>query len=166
MFSRFLTSAFAISIALSTSSLAIAADEKSGEKAFQSLAKLLVGGTWTRGADSGFRHKYTWAIDGQFVHRVAEGGPLSDVGIIGVDPETNLCTWWTFNEDGSVGKLKCTLESQGVWILEEHGKGSKGEHHYKGRASRVDGDTIKEEVLEWVINGNPQEKGTFEWKRK
>ena len=112
-----------------TSTTAIAQGEltaKDGKAAFQSLAKLVVGGVWTRSDDEQYRHSYEWAIEGKFVHRTAKGGPLPDVAMIGVDPKTKQCVWWFFNQDGSVGKSICKLEKNGVWSFDGTTEGSKG----------------------------------------
>ena len=141
------------------------AAEENGKAAFQSLAKLVVGGVWTRTDDEQYKHSYRWAIKGKFIHRVAKGGPLPDVAMIGVDPKTQQCVWWFYNQDGSVGKSVCTLEKDGAWSFVGTSEGSKGKNSYKGRAIRVDDNTIKIETEEWIANGEKQESGTFTWKR-
>jgi hypothetical protein len=125
----------------------------------------VVGGVWTRTDDEQYKHSYKWAIEGKFVQRTVKGGPLPYVTMIGVDPKAQQCVWWFFNQDGSVGKSICKLEKDGVWSFDGTTEGSKGKTSYKGRAIRVDENTIKEEAVEWIVNGEKQETGTFTWKR-
>jgi hypothetical protein len=146
----------------------VSAEEKDDAKvkaSFDSLAKLLIGGTWNRDDDPSFKHTYRWGIEGKFIHRVGIGGPLSDVGMIGIDPETSEINFWLFNEDGTVGTLLCKQESEGVWTFSSDVKGPDGDHRFRGRATRVDNDTLKEEILENIVNGKPEKKGEFTWRR-
>ncbi len=136
-----------------------------GQAAFESLADLVVGGVWVRTDDDEYQHAYRWGIEGKFICRTAKGGPLPDVATIGVDPESKQLTWWFFNQDGSLGKNLCKLEKEGVWYFETPTEGAIGNNSYKGLATRVDENTIKEEVLEWIVNGEKQKSGTLIWKR-
>jgi hypothetical protein len=86
--------------------------------------------------------------------------------MIGVHPETKKCTWWFFNEDGGIGTGVLTQEADGVWLLENKGIGPKGEIRYKGKLTRVDANTVKEEVTEFVVYGEKQKMGTLIWARK
>jgi hypothetical protein len=44
-------------------------------------------------------HTYRKIADGRFVQLTAKGGRNSFVGIVGVDPDTTMCTWWTFGHN-------------------------------------------------------------------
>lgn len=144
---------------------ASAADVDKAKASFDSFAELVIGGTWTRDDDPSFKHRYRWDIKDKFIHRVGRGGALPDVGMIGIDPEAEQMTFWLFNQDGSVSKMSCIEESDGVWSFAHDGKGPDGPHRYRGRASRVDANTIKEEVIENTVNGKSEKKGEFTWNR-
>ena len=151
-------------IAFTSVSAAEDADAKV-KASFDSFAKLVIGGTWTREDDPTYKHTYKWAIQGKFLHRVARGGPLADVGMIGIDPDKGQMTFWLFNQDGTVGELQCKQESDGVWGFSYNGEGPDGQHRYRGRASRVDENTIKEVVIENIVNGKSEKTGEFTWNR-
>ncbi|TWU34836.1 Calcium/calmodulin dependent protein kinase II Association [Novipirellula artificiosorum] len=85
--------------------------------------------------------------------------------MIGVDPESKQVTWWFFNQDGSLGKNTCKLKEEGVWSFEQPSEDAIGDNSYRGLVTRMDENTIKEEVLELILNGEEQENGTFIWKR-
>ena len=86
--------------------------------------------------------------------------------MIGVDLETKECTWWFYNEDGSTGKNTFTQESDGVWLLQGSGKGTKGETRYRGKLTRVEENTIREEVIEFIANGEKQPNRNVRLERK
>jgi hypothetical protein len=136
-----------------------------GERAFNSFMDLAVGGTWIRSDDVQMQHTYQWSVGSKFVQHTAKGGSRPFVTMIGVDPRSKQCTWWFYNEDGSVGMATLEQTGDGVWILEEASEGLLGPTRYKGVISRLHDDTIKEEIRESVINGEPQPTGSFLWKR-
>lgn len=138
-----------------------------GEKAFRAYAEHAVGGTWTTTINGQeLEHTYRWLDGGKFVQLSGKGGVAPYLAVIGVDPRTGHCTWWNFNENGGTGIATMTLERDGVWLLEGSGKGPSGANRYRGRVTRPDADTITEECLEDVFNGERQQTGTFVWKRR
>ncbi|MCS7469976.1 hypothetical protein NZK35_25275 [Stieleria sp. ICT_E10.1] len=167
-FTRTLLAAVAFFTTCSLGSPTVAQEKTAtadGQVAFQSLAELVIGGVWVRTDDDQYEHSYRWGIDEKFICRTAKGGPLPDVATIGIDPESKQLTWWFFNQDGSLGKSISKLEKEGVWSFEQSSEGNTGDNSYKGLVTRVDQNTIKEEVLEWIVNGEKQEIGTLIWKR-
>jgi hypothetical protein len=85
--------------------------------------------------------------------------------MIGVDPQTKVCTWWFFNNDGGIGNDVLTQESGTVFLLEGTGTGPKGKIRYKGRITQVDKNTVKEEVLEFSIGDKDMGPQTAIWTR-
>jgi hypothetical protein len=137
-----------------------------GEKAFKAYAENAVGGVWTTTVDGKrLEHAYHWDASNRFLQLVAKGD-ISFVVTIGVDPETKQCTWWIFNGNGGVAKDVLTQEGEGVFLLEGSGVGPKGENYYRGKLTKVDSDTIEEEVSAFVFDGEKQKVGSFLWKRK
>ena len=163
----FRRSLYALLFLLLSAPTAYSADKPTGEATFQSLSKLLVGGTWTRADSQEKQHTYKWMIEGKFMQRTAKGGAAPDVGVIGVDLKTQQCTWWFFHESGGTSVSTCTQEQDGVWLFDGAGQDPKGDVRYKGRVTRVDEDTLSEEVLEYFVNGKKQITDTteFTWKR-
>ena len=134
---------------------------------FDSYGSSAVGGTWTTTiGDDKFEHSYEWVRGKKFAQLDGKGGVLPFVAMFGVDPESEECTWWFFNEDGSLGKNVMTLEKNGIWMLQGSTKGGKGDTRYKGRITRVDDNTIEEETIEFIANGEKQPSGKFIWKRQ
>lgn len=153
-----------IAVVFSTSSFA---QQPDGRAVFDSYAEFAVGGTWTTTiGDDKFEHTYEWVRGKKFAQLDGKGGALPFVAMFGVDPETEKCSWWFFNEDGSLGKNVMTQEKEGVWFLQGSTKGGKGETRYKGRITRVDDNTIEEESIEFIANGEKQPSGKFIWKRR
>lgn len=151
-------------VALATNSFAQQTD---GRDVFDSYARFAVGGKWTTTiGDDNFEHTYTWIRGKKFAQLDGKGGVLPFVAMFGVDPDTKKCTWWYYNEDGSHGKSVLTRESEGVWMLQGSTKGGKGETRYKGRISRIDDNTVEEEYIEFIVNGEKQPSGKFTWKRQ
>ena len=137
------------------------------EKVFKSYMDLAVGGVWTTTIDGEqLEHTYRWVRGKKFVQLKGRGGILPYIAMIGIDPKTKKCTWWIYNEDGSMGIDSMTQEKEGVWLLEGPGTGQKGNIRYKGRISRLDKDTIEEEVIEFVAYGQVVGPSKHIWKRK
>ena len=140
--------------------------QSQGEKAFKAYTDFAVGGTWVTTVDGGkIEACYTRIPDSPFVQLTQKGGPLPFVGMIGVDPQTKVCMWWFFNNDGGIGKDVLTQESDTVFLLEGTGLGPKGKVHYKGRITQVDKNTVKEEVLQFLIGDEDMGPQTAIWKR-
>lgn len=138
-----------------------------GEKVFRSYADLAVGGTWATTIEGQqLEHTYRWLDGGKFLELSAMGGAAPHRCIIGVDPRTGKCTRWNFNENGGTSASSMTLEGEGVWLLEGGGTGPAGAIRYRGRLRAIDADTVNEEVLEFVFNGEKLKTGTNVWKRR
>ncbi len=138
-----------------------------GEKVFRTFANHAIGGTWTATIEGQqLEHTYRWLDGGRFMQLSGKGGLAPYSGIVGVDPRTGNCAWWNFNENGAVSANVMTLEADGVWLLEGRGAGPKGDIRYRGKLTRVDADTVNEEVLEFVYNSEKQKPGTNVWKRR
>jgi hypothetical protein len=143
------------------------AQQTDGRDVFDSYASFAVGGSWTTTVgDDKLEATYTWVRGKKFAQLDAKGGVLPFVAMFGVDPDTKKCTWWFYNEDGSLGRNVMTRESDGVWMLQGSTKGGKGETRHKGRISRVDDNTVEHEVIESIVNGEEQSTGKFTWKRQ
>lgn len=140
--------------------------QSQGEKAFRAYTDFAVGGTWVATVE-GVKIElcYTRIADSPFVQATCKGNPLPFVCMIGIDPETKACTFWFFNNDGGIGKDVLTQESDKVFLLEGPGVGPKGKVHYKGRITQVDKNTVKEEVLQFVIGDEDLGQRTVIWKR-
>lgn len=138
--------------------------EPTGTEVFNSLAKLLLGGTWTTTfAKNGEQVAHTYSTVGnKFLRNDMKGGPMPGMAVVGVDPSTKLCSWWGYLSDGNIVKMTVTQEKDGVWLLQSNDNSST---RYKGRVTRVDDDTIKEEALELLVSGEKQPVGFFTWKR-
>jgi hypothetical protein len=138
-----------------------------GEEVFKSYIDLALGGVWTATVDNEqLEASYKRVANDQFVQLTSKGGIVSFVAMIGVDPSSKKCNWWIFYEDGTVGKSVMTQEADGVWKLDLKGVGPKGKTRYKGTLTRVDADTIKEEQISVMVNGEKQEPQTSTWTRK
>ena len=144
----------------------MAVGQSQGEKAFRAYTDFAVGGTWVATVE-GVKIElcYTRIADSPFVQATCKGNPLPFVCMIGIDPETKACTFWFFNNDGGIGKDVLTQESDKVFLLEGSGVGPKGKVHYKGRITQVDKNTVKEEVLQFVIGDEDLGQRTVIWKR-
>ena len=95
-----------------------------GEKVFRSYADMAIGGVWTSTIDGdNYEHSYSWMDGNKFIQSRGKGGVLPYFAVIGVDPETNQCTWWIFNENGSTGKSVMTRSPDGVWTTKGLGRG-------------------------------------------
>lgn len=137
------------------------------EEVFRSYADFQVGGTWkaTVGAHK-LEHSYRWAVGRKFAQLDAKGGVLPLVAMFGVDPASGKCTWWFYYNDGSMGKGVMTQERDGVYILEGKSNGMNGENSFKVRMSRVDDNTMKEEIISFIVNGVKQPNTSFTWNRQ
>ena len=145
----------------------VALGQADGEDAFKSYSEAVVGGTWTTTGENGkIQNSYRWIANERFLELTAKGGLMPLVAVIGVDPETKKCTWWIYNEDGSVGKDVLTQEADRVWLLEGTADGPKGATRFKGRVTQLDANTIKLESIEFVLNGENQKLETLIWTRK
>jgi len=134
---------------------------------FSSFTKLAMGGTWTATVgDAKLEHSYSWAAGEKFAQLKTKGGISPSVAIFGVDLEADSCNWWFFSDDGGHSKLLLTQESDGVWILQGQGMGVDGKTKYKSRVTRIDDDTINEDIVELVGNGVKQPNTTITWKRQ
>lgn len=140
---------------------------QSGEDALKSYTDFAIGGVWTTTVDNEtVEHTYRKIADGRFVQLTAKGGSNSFVGIVGVDPDTTMCTWWTFGHNGSVIKFTMVRESDATWLCEGGGSSPDGTVQWKFRIRRIDDNTLQEEGIEVEVNGQKQEPRTFTWTRK
>ncbi len=148
----------------------LATDQTDGEKAFKAYTDLAVGGVWTTTIDGAqISNSYQRAVNNQFVRLTTKGSVdafVSFEAMIGIDPETKKCSWWVFNEHGGVGKVVMTQEAVGVWMLEGKAIGPKGKVQIRTRLKRVDADTIEEQQIEVVVDGEKQPTRTNTWTRK
>jgi hypothetical protein len=56
--------------------------------------------------------------------------------------------------------------AEDTWTSEGQGMGPNGECAIKSKLTRIDENTLKEELEHFVINGKPMPTGTNIWKRK
>ena len=137
------------------------------EAAYKSLSDFLVGGVWTTMAgDVKCEISYKPTLNGRFILGEYMHGNIPVTFLVGVDPATKKITWFGFDGDGDVVKWAMTPTSESTWTTEGKGMGPNGECAIKSKTTRVDADTIKEELEHFVINGKQMRIGTNIWKRK
>ena len=138
------------------------------EQAFRKWADVAVGGVW-KGVDEDGRdleERYHWILGKRCLQYNASGGEEGDVvAIIGVDPETQKCTWWGFGSSGLVAKGTMSLKADGVWQYFGEGIGVRGKGSYSCEPTLVDKDTLKENRRTDVLEGVAKELPPIVWKR-
>ena len=137
--------------------------ETDGVAVFNTLKKLLPGGTWSTTSTDGeqLEHTYSSAGGGKFLRNEMKGGPLAGTALVGVDRESGRCVWRTYREDGTIVSMTLTEAKPNVWRLESV-PGSPIQ--YKGEITLVDDNTVREEVVELLIDGEKQ-AGVSTWTR-
>ena len=138
-----------------------------GEDAFKSWADYSVGGVWTstmNGVKSEISYKRT--LNGRFLQAELKSGDTPVTFLVGVDPVTKKCTRWRFDGDGFVVKWVMSRASENDWTSQGKGMGPKGECALKEKVTRIDADTVKEEIEYFMLNGTEQKAGTAIWTRK
>jgi hypothetical protein len=138
-----------------------------GEATFNSWMDFSIGGAWTTtvdGVKSEMSYKRT--LNGKLVQANLIDEGIHVTFIVGIDPVTKKCTWWGFDENGCVVKWVMSRISENVWMSEGKGMGPKGECALKEKLTRLDADTVKEEIEYFMINGKQQKAVTATWKRK
>ena len=108
--------------------------------------------------------KRYWAE--KFVKLETEDGSRSSHVVLGIDPTTKKCTFWQFDNTGCVIHIHVTKAGNNVWLLEGTGSGPDGKCHYRSRVTLIDENHTREEVIEHLVNGEPQPKRTRNWTRK
>ena len=150
-----------------SSNVAVAQDD--GQEAFESFAKMIVGGTWTTTLDGEkYEDTYRKISNGQFIQQTAKGSKLfpGGVSVLGIDPETNKFTWWGFNADGSVTKGTMKSVSKDIWQGQWASKGPKGTTLTELTLKRIDKDTLKVDITKQEVTGEDKEfPAASEWKR-
>lgn len=108
------------------------------------LANLLVGGVWECNLpDLGkVEHTYRWRIKDRFVVLAQKGGDGDRHAVVGLDPQTNLPTWWTFREDGTVNVMTARPLGTNLWNLEMVENGPKGPGTMRATLTRVGDDQL------------------------
>lgn len=80
----------------------------------QYFGNRMVQGTWNQELPSeaaGSRHTYKWALGNSFVVRYMRNQNMADaMEVGGVDPKTQLQTWWSFQDDGTVNVNRLDVE--------------------------------------------------------
>lgn len=138
-----------------------------GVETFNSWMDFSIGGVWTTtvdGVKSEISYKRT--LNGKLVQADLIDEGIHVTFIVGIDPVTKKCTWWGFDEAGCVVKWVMTRVSEDVWMSEGKGMGPKGECALKEKLTRIDADTVKEEVEYFMINGEKMKAVTSTWRRK
>lgn len=81
------------------------AEERSATEHFRAFGQKMVGGTWHQKLPKNVTsmHTYKWALGNQFllVYMSHKDKPNA-LAVTGVDPATNLQTWWQFQDDGEI----------------------------------------------------------------
>jgi hypothetical protein len=129
-----------------------------GEATFKSFAEFMADGVWTPdNGDGTVEHTYQKVGEGKFVQVRGKGGEHPFIAVIGVDPETNTCTWWAFSDSGGVVKMFMSQERDGVWTYEGTAKGSESVLRWKVRLTRLAPNKLKDEIIEASLDGKAQE---------
>lgn len=138
----------------------------SGRETLESMQEFLLGGTWITTTEDGqtVTHTYSTRETGKFLRNEMKGGPLPGIGILGLDPTTGKCTWWSFLDDGNTANFVIEMDDDGVWHMESTDQSAPIQ--YKGRIKRLDANTIQEEGFKMAIAGKAQPNGVFTWKRQ
>ncbi len=137
------------------------------EADYKSLSDFLVGGVWTMTkSDVKCEISYKPTLNGRFILGEYMHGDIPVTFLIGIDPVTKKITWFGFDGDGDVVKWVMTRSSDDTWSSEGNGMGPKGECALKNKLTRIDADTLEEELEHFVINGKQMKIGTNIWKRK
>jgi hypothetical protein len=142
--------------------------QNDGEKVLKEWADLAVGGVWTTTSPEGdkLEHTYTWTLNDRFLQIDRKGGENEGISLVGVDPATGKVTFWGFNENGRTGKSVLTKKEKGCWALEGESHGPDGKTVGVYRATKVDDNTIKAEVIKQVKDGEAQEPRERVWNRQ
>ena len=138
-----------------------------GEATFNSWMDFSVGGKWTTtvdGVKSEISYKRT--LNGKLVQADLIDEGIHVTFIVGIDPVTKECTWWGFDENGCVVKWVMSKVSENVWMSEGKGMGPKGKCALKEKLTRLDANTVKEEIEYFMIDGQEQKAVTCTWTRK
>ena len=145
----------------------IVVGQAEGEEAFKSWTEYSIGGKWTTTMD-GVKSEisYRQTLDGKFVHVDLNSGGIPVTFLLGIDPVTKKCTWWGFDGYGGTVKWVMSRIGEDVWMSEGKGMGPEGEYVLKEKMTRIDADTVKEEIESFIVNGKQQKTGTNIWTRK
>ena len=139
--------------------------ELSGEDVFKSYTSFALGGVWrTTIEDEVLEHSYQKFGQGKYVQVTGERSSPPFAGILGVNPETKKCTMWLFLDDGGFGRNVLTQLSENIWLLEGAGVGPAGKSRLKYTITRVDQNTLKQDV-EFAVDGGDLVKRTNVWTR-
>ena len=138
-----------------------------GEEVFKSWVDMSLGSTWSTtvdGATSTMSYRRT--LGGKFVQANLNSDGTRVKFLVGIDPATKQCTWWGYDEDGCVVKWVMTKPSKDVWMSEGVGMGPEGKCALKEKLTRIDENTVKEEIEHFMINGKERKAVTTIWKRE
>jgi hypothetical protein len=150
--------------------VSMALGQADAQKTFAELSDLLVGGTWVYKADDGtiVEHSYRKILDGKYLENTATAiaGGAPAVAIVGVDPSAGKVKFWTFGQDGYVGSSTATSQAQDIWLFKGEGKGPKGSETIEFKATKVNADEIKIDIISLSTDGVKQETKPEIWKRR
>ena len=157
-----------ISLALVVSTIAAGtANAGTAEEVFDSWTSAFTGGTWTTTIDGQpHKHAYRKVLGGKFLELETKDGRRSSRVMLGIDPKTKKCTFWQFDDQGSVTKIELTTASGNVWLLEGTGSGPDGKSRYRSKVTLIDKNHTREEMIEHLVNGKAQPTQTRHWTRK
>jgi hypothetical protein len=96
-------------------------------------------------------------LNGRFVQANLNSDGTRVKFLVGIDPVTKKCTWWGYDEDGCVVKWVMSKVGEDVWLSEGVGIGPKGKCAWKEKLTRIDENTVKEEIEHFMINGEQRE---------
>ena len=137
------------------------------EKVVKSIGEFMVGGVWKGIGVNGQEgnQRYRWFAGKKFV-LLTPKQPTTAIGVLGVDPETDLATWWWFRENG-LATTTVKQEKDGVWIFQsDFLNKDKQRTISKHRLSKLDADKVRIEPLTLSVDGTAMETGKAQtWTR-
>jgi hypothetical protein len=144
-------------------------DLAAAEKAFRAWGDRLVGGVWSGTSPAGNKveERWEWILEKSFLKLTWKSGKDAGISLAGIDPATGKLACWEFDDKGRVWRGTVEIEKPGVWVWSSTGQGRSGRpSSWKGRATLVSEDEIREELLESVEDGKKQPTGKAVLRRK
>ena len=150
--------------------VSMALGQAEAQKTFDELSDLLVGGTWVYQAEDGTtaEHSYRKILDGKYLQNtataIAGGSPA--ISIVGIDPSAGQVKFWTFGQDGYVGSSAVTSQGKNAWLFIGEAQGLQGKESIEFKATKVNADEIKINIIAYTLDGVKQQAKSETWKRR